>query len=184
MPCETTIAVLKPDGVARHLEAPILSLFEKNGIELLARVEKQPARAFVLDHLHYIPDYEEKIGAKILGLFDAKKMDRSRTMYAGLSAYETGVTMRELLVDYISSGVNYAYLLKGDDAIMRVKQLCGATFPADADKNTIRGRYSHDSFEICVQEKRSPYNIMHAADSSREANHQIALWFPHYVLGK
>jgi nucleoside-diphosphate kinase len=79
------------------------------------------------------------------------------------------------------SGPVYALLLEGENAIKRVKDLCGPTFPCDAKSNTIRGKYGEDSFEICLRECRAARNIIHAPESQDEYTHQIKIWFPDFT---
>jgi nucleoside-diphosphate kinase len=45
------------------------------------------------------------------------------------------------VVEYLTSGLVVVYILRGPDVISRVRKLLGATWPAQADPDTIRGRF-------------------------------------------
>jgi len=46
-----------------------------------------------------------------------------------------------------------------------------------ADMGTIRGDFSNDSPVIANKEKRAVMNLMHASETSEEAQHEIKHWF-------
>lgn len=73
----------------------------------------------------------------------------------------------ESLVEYITSGPVVATVLAGDGAIARVRELMGATDPAQAAAGTIRRKYG-ESIER---------NAVHGSDSPKSAAHEIAVVF-------
>lgn len=74
------------------------------------------------------------------------------------------------LVDFITSGPVLAFVLAGENAIVSVRAINGATNPVDAAPGSIRGDYAltMDS------------NVVHASDSVESASREIHLWFPEY----
>lgn len=74
------------------------------------------------------------------------------------------------LVDFITSGSVLAFVLAGENAIVSVRAINGATNPVDAAPGSIRGDYAltMDS------------NVVHASDSVESASREIQLWFPEY----
>lgn len=74
------------------------------------------------------------------------------------------------LVDFITSGSVLAFVLAGENAIVSVRAINGATNPIDAAPGSIRGDYAltMDS------------NVVHASDSVESASREIHLWFPEY----
>ncbi|MCI5708163.1 nucleoside-diphosphate kinase [Veillonella caviae] len=74
------------------------------------------------------------------------------------------------LVDFITSGSVLAFVLAGENAIVSVRAINGATNPVDAAPGSIRGDYAltMDS------------NVVHASDSVESASREIHLWFPEY----
>ena len=73
------------------------------------------------------------------------------------------------LVDFITSPV-LAFVLAGDNAIVSVRALNGATNPVDAAPGSIRGDYA----------LTMDANVVHASDSPEAAAREIHLWFPEY----
>lgn len=177
---EYTIIVVKPDGVAAGLVEPISTMLQERDVVILDQVALQPKRIMIEQHLCYDRAYEQKLGQKILALHEHKNITPSQTGMEGLSADMIGAILKQAVIDYYTSGTNVALLLQGENAIQNVKAFCGTTFPADSAPDTIRGMFATDCFEICMRERRSPYNIAHAADSVAEAEHQIPLWFPYF----
>ena len=64
------------------------------------------------------------------------------------------------LVDFITSGPVLAFVLAGENAIVSVRALNGATNPVDA--------LTMDA------------NVVHASDSPEAAAREVSLWFPEY----
>ena len=71
------------------------------------------------------------------------------------------------LIEYITSGPVVAMVLAGDSAITRVREIMGATDPAQAASGTIRRKYG-ESVER---------NAVHGSDSPTSAAHEIAIVF-------
>lgn len=71
------------------------------------------------------------------------------------------------LVDYITSGTVIALRLQGEDAVQRLRQLVGATNPADAVPGTLRYM-----FGTSLQE-----NAVHASDSTGSAERELRILF-------
>jgi nucleoside-diphosphate kinase len=71
------------------------------------------------------------------------------------------------LVSFITSGPVVAMVIEGEDAIARVRSLCGATKVEAALPGTIRGDYA----------MHTPINIIHASDSPESATREIGLFF-------
>ncbi len=71
------------------------------------------------------------------------------------------------LIEYITSGPVVAMVLAGDSTITRVRELMGATDPAQAASGTMRRKYG-ESVER---------NAVHGSDSPISAAHEIAVVF-------
>ncbi|PKK38914.1 Nucleoside diphosphate kinase [Clostridiaceae bacterium JG1575] len=83
-------------------------------------------------------------------------------------AEHQGKPFYEALLSFITSGDVVALILSGEDAIARVRLLNGATDPQKADAGTLRALYGEDPM----------HNVVHASNSSANAQREIALWFP------
>lgn len=68
---------------------------------------------------------------------------------------------------YMTSSPIVALALEGTDVIKGVRQLCGATNPAEAAPGTIRGDYA----------KNIDNNIIHSSDSEETATRELARFF-------
>lgn len=73
----------------------------------------------------------------------------------------------EELISYITSGPVVGLELEADDAIKKLRELVGATDPAEARAGTIRYMYGTD-----IQR-----NAVHASDSPESAEKEIAIVF-------
>ena len=74
------------------------------------------------------------------------------------------------LVDLLTSRQVHAFVLAGENAIVSVRALNGATNPVDAAPGSIRGDYA----------LTMDANVVHASDSPEAAAREIHLWFPEY----
>ena len=72
------------------------------------------------------------------------------------------------LVDFMVSGPIMVQVLEGDDAIVKNRDLMGATDPKKAAKGTIRADFA-DSIDA---------NAVHGSDALETANTEIAYFFP------
>ncbi len=71
------------------------------------------------------------------------------------------------LTGYIISAPVIAMVLEGEEAISRVRALCGATKVDQAQPGTIRGDYA----------TQTQLNIIHASDAPESAEREIGLFF-------
>ena len=79
-------------------------------------------------------------------------------------------------IDYITGKYHtdrvMALVYVGDDAIEKIRKVCGKTNPEEADPISIRGRYGRINTKTGVFE-----NVIHASDSPENAEREIKLWF-------
>jgi nucleoside-diphosphate kinase len=80
----------------------------------------------------------------------------------------TGKPFFQKLVEYMMSGRVVAGVAEGDDAIKRLRSVCGATDPAAAERGTIRA-----TFGVTLR-----MNSIHASDSPGSAIEEIKFFFP------
>jgi len=60
---------------------------------------------------------------------------------------------------------------------MTVKRLTGPTNIDDAAPGTIRGDFSHDTFDLANKSGRPNLTIIHATDDPKVAQNEIDFWF-------
>lgn len=71
------------------------------------------------------------------------------------------------IVAYMTMGPVVCLIVEGDNAVGAMRQLCGATDPAQADMGTIRA-----DFATTIR-----YNLIHASDSVENAAVEVARFF-------
>ncbi|OMQ64845.1 nucleoside-diphosphate kinase, partial [Burkholderia pseudomallei] len=72
------------------------------------------------------------------------------------------------LVDFMISGPVMIQVLEGEDAILKNRDLMGATDPKKAEKGTIRADFA-DSIDA---------NAVHGSDAPETARAEVAFFFP------
>lgn len=90
---------------------------------------------------------------------------------AAFYAVHRGKAFYEKLVDYMTSGECVPAAIEGEDAVRRVRALCGNTDPSKADRGTIRADYG---LNVTM-------NSIHASDSSATAREEVGFFFPDLV---
>ena len=136
---DNTFVICKPDAVRRGLVGEIITRFERKGLSLVRAELRTIDRDTAT--LHY--------------------------------AEHEGKPFFESLLDFITSGPSMLLVVEGpgdagDDIYAVVRNLVGATNPANANPGTIRGDYG-----ILVTE-----NLVHGSDSVESAEREIAIFFP------
>jgi len=71
------------------------------------------------------------------------------------------------LTDFMSEGPIVVLVVKGDNAIAKVRAIMGATNPKEAASGTIRADFASDI----------EHNIVHGSDSSQSASYEIPFFF-------
>ena len=106
--------------------------------------------------------------ANELKIVELKLMKATREIAENHYCQHKGKDFYEELITFITRSPLCAIILKGEDAVARVRHINGATSPTDATEGTIRHRYARSKTENCV----------HASDTVESAKEEIELWFP------
>ncbi|MBP6911747.1 MAG: nucleoside-diphosphate kinase [Candidatus Pacebacteria bacterium] len=146
---ERTLIIFKPDAIQRGIVGDILTRFERAGLKIVATKMIQPTKE------HYHNHYED-IGKLI-----------SRR---GQKAYDVTLNM-------MMTGPVMPMVLEGIEAIALVRKMIGATEPKSALPGTIRGDYSHMSFNYADENDIGIPNLIHASSDPEDAAQEIAHWF-------
>ena len=133
MAVETTLVLVKPDGVRRGLINQVVGRIEAKGLKIAGL--KLLTMTSDLADKHYHAHVEKKF-------------------YPELKAFMT-------------SGPVVAIAVRGDDAIAHIRNIMGATRPAEATPGSLRG-----DFCTIVTE-----NLVHGSDSPESAARELAIWF-------
>ena len=129
-----TLAIIKPDAVARGLAGKILAHLEAAGFVVRAArlVKLTTAQAEAFYEVH-----------------------QARPFYRSL-------------VTFMTSGPALALALERDDAVARLREVIGATDPAEAKPGTVRKLYAESKER----------NAIHASDAPENAAREVAFFFP------
>lgn len=73
----------------------------------------------------------------------------------------------ESLTSFMSEGPIVVMVVEGENAINKIRELMGATNPADAAPGTIRANFASDI----------EHNIVHGSDSKESASYEISYFF-------
>jgi nucleoside-diphosphate kinase len=107
----------------------------------------------------------EKAGLKIVA---ARMVQLSRAEAEGFYAVHKARPFFNDLVSFMISGPVMIQALEGEGAILKNRDLMGATDPKKADKGTIRADFA-DSIDA---------NAVHGSDAAETAAVEIAYFFP------
>ena len=107
----------------------------------------------------------EKAGLKVIA---ARMKYLSRQEAEGFYAVHRERPFFNALVNFMSSGPVMIQVLEGDGAVLKHRDLMGATNPKDAAAGTIRADFA-DSIDA---------NAVHGSDSAENAATEVAYFFP------
>jgi nucleoside-diphosphate kinase len=146
---EKTLVLIKPDAVQRQIVGEIITRFEKVGLKIVGLKMIEP------DFDHYHHHYE-----------NISKMISRR-----------GQDVFDATLEAMQKGPVIAIVLEGISAVSLVRKMVGTTEPKEAAPGTIRGDYSHISFEYANEKNLATPNVIHASGDSSEAEEEIPHWF-------
>ena len=111
----------------------------------------------------------EAAGLKVIA---ARMMHLSRAQAEGFYAVHRERPFFKDLVNFMISGPVLVQVLQGNSAILKNRELMGATDPKKAAKGTIRADFA-DSIDA---------NAVHGSDAPETAQAEIAYFFPGYEI--
>ena len=116
----------------------------------------------------------EKVGLKVAGM---KMMWVDKEFSKKHYAAHIEKPFYKGLEEFITSGPVVAMVLEGLHAAELVRKMVGGTEPKSATPGTIRGDYSHHSYEYTDSKGIAIKNLIHASGTKEEAEQEIGLWF-------
>ena len=144
---ERTLVLLKPDAVQRGLVGRVLQRFEDAGFKIIGMKMVQADET--LARKHYDEDVERRRGKEV----------------------------RDWNVAFLKEAPVIAIVLQGLHAVENVRKMVGGTEPRSAVPGTIRGDFSHMSFESSGERGIAIKNLIHASANAEDAKKEIPLWF-------
>ena len=136
-----TLVLIKPDGLKKSLTCNILTRLSETKLDIIASRIVRVSRELAVEHYKYMKD---------------------KPFFDELISYIMGHYHKKKVM---------ALVYWGEDAIKKVRQICGATNPEEADMVSIRGQYGR------ITTKGVYENVMHASTDEKEAEREIKLWF-------
>lgn len=138
---EATLVIIKPDGLVKSLTGNILTKLSDAKLVIIAAKMKTVSRELAENHYHHMKD---------------------KPFFGDIVKYLMGEfhTKRTMALVYY-----------GEEAIARVRQICGSTNPEEAAPSTIRGAYGR------ITTKGVYENVIHASSNREDAEREIKLWF-------
>ena len=138
---QQTLILIKPDGLKKSLTGNVLTRLSETKLDIVASKIVKVSRELAEKHYESLKD---------------------KPFFEELLKYIMGEYHKKKVM---------ALVYWGDDAIMKVRRICGSTNPEEADPVSIRGAYGR------ITTKGVYENVIHASTNEEEAEREIKLWF-------
>jgi nucleoside-diphosphate kinase len=142
MGIEQTLVLIKPDGLKKSLTGNILTRLSETRLEIAGARIVHVTRELAEEHYALL---------------------KNQPFFEELMQYIMGEFHERRKV--------MALVYHGEDAIQKVRAICGATNPEEADPASIRGAYGRITTSGIYE------NAIHASANPEEAEREIKLWF-------
>jgi nucleoside-diphosphate kinase len=142
MAIEQTLVLIKPDGLKKSLTGNILTRLSETHLEIAGARMVRVTRE--LAEKHYAGLKDKPFFEDLVAYIMGKFHERKKVM---------------------------ALVYHGEDAIQKVRTICGATNPEEAIPTSIRGAYGR------ITTKGVYENVIHSSANPEEAEIEIKLWF-------
>lgn len=136
-----TLVLIKPDGLQKSLTGNILTRLSETKLDI--------------------------VGAKIVKVSE----ELAREHYKALKDEPFFPDLIKYIMGEYHKKKVMALVYGGEDAIQKVRELCGKTNPEEADVVSIRGAYGR------ITTKGVYENAIHASANPEDAEREIKLWF-------
>lgn len=138
------LVIIKPDGLVKSLTGSIITTLSETKLKI--------------------------VGAKIVKV----SKELAEKHYSELKVKKPHVF--EGTINYITGKYHtdrvLALVYQGENAIDKIREICGPTNPEEASPISIRGKFGRIHSKTGVFE-----NVVHASDSEANAEKEIKLWF-------
>ncbi len=142
MAIEQTLVLIKPDGLKKSLTGNILTRLSETRLEIAGARVVRVTRELADEHY---------------------KALKGQPFFEELIRYIMG--------EYHERRKVLALVYHGEDAIQKVRNICGATNPEEAEPSSIRGAYGR------ITTSGRYENAIHASANAEDAEREIKLWF-------
>lgn len=138
---QATLVLIKPDGLKKSLTGNILTRLSETKLDIVGSKIVMVSRELAIQHYILLKD---------------------KPFFEDLIKYIMGEYHKKKVM---------ALVYWGEDAIQKVRDICGSTNPEEADPVSIRGAYGR------ITTKGVYENVIHASTNTIEAEREIKLWF-------
>ncbi len=139
---QATLVLVKPDGLKRSLTGNILTRLSETKFEIAAAKIVRVSRELAVKHYEHLQG--KPFFEELVKYIMGELHDRKKVM---------------------------AMVWYGENAIIKVRELAGATNPEEADSVSIRGSFGRIKTSGLFE------NVVHCSASEEEAEKEIKLWF-------
>jgi nucleoside-diphosphate kinase len=144
MAIEQLLILIKPDGVKKSLTGNILTKLSEARMLIIGAKAVKVSKELAESHYYQLKD---------------------KPFFGELVDYIQGKVYGEPWDRVL------AFVYQGEDAIVRMRKIAGATNPEEADPVSIRGAYGR------ITTKGVYENVVHCSSDPSEAEREIKLWF-------
>ena len=136
-----TLVLIKPDGLKKSLTGNVLTRLSETKLDIIGTRIVKVSRELAEEH------YKEL---------------KNEPFFKDLIKYIMGEYHKKKVM---------ALVYEGENAIGKVREICGETNPEEADAVSIRGAYGR------ITTKGVYENVIHASANPEDAKREIQLWF-------
>lgn len=172
---EKTLIIIKNHSIKRRIVGRIIQKFEDVGLNIFAIKMLKPTKEQAKRHYIDNKDWKIKIGERVLDKYKNKK-DLLKIFKTDKPS-EIGNYIYKWSIDQLCKSEVIVMILKGPNAVEKVKAITGSSDPSDADLSTIRGSFSSDSILTSNKSKRALFNVIHRSTDTKDAKREIKVWF-------
>jgi nucleoside-diphosphate kinase len=138
---EQTLVLIKPDGLKKSLTGNVLTRLSETKLDIVAARMVKVSQELAEEHYRFLKD---------------------KPFFGELIRYLMGEFHKKKVM---------AMVYWGKNAISKVREICGATNPEEADSVSIRGAYGRITTSGVYE------NVIHASANAQDAEREIKLWF-------
>ncbi len=138
---QQTLVLIKPDGLKKSLTGNVLTRLSETKLEIIGARMVRVSRELAEEH------YREL---------------KEKPFFEDLVRYIMGEYHKKKVM---------ALVYWGDNAIQKVREICGKKNPEEADSVSIRGAYGRITTAGVYE------NVIHASANEEDAEREIKLWF-------
>ncbi|MEM3405527.1 MAG: nucleoside-diphosphate kinase [Candidatus Pacearchaeota archaeon] len=144
MAIQQCLVIIKPDGLVKSLTGNILTALSETKLIIVGAKVMKVSKELAEEHYKNLKEKKPNV-------------------------FEQAV--KYLMGEFHTKRV-LALVYHGENAIEKIRKICGSTNPEEASPDSIRGRYGRINSKTGVYE-----NVIHASESEKDAEKEIKLWF-------